>query len=58
MKSLYFGASLAPRMEQAASQIQDSSDLSVPLELAIVASWLVLGSRGPIVPRARVVGDI
>ena len=27
MKSLYFGASLAPRMEQAASQIQDSRDL-------------------------------
>jgi len=25
--SLYFGASLAPRIEQAASQIQDSSDL-------------------------------
>lgn len=29
MNSLYFGASLAPRMEQAASQIQDSRDLSV-----------------------------
>ena len=28
MKSLYFGASFAPRMEHAASQIQDSSDLS------------------------------
>ncbi len=27
MKSLYFGASLAPRIEQAASQIQDSRDL-------------------------------
>ena len=27
-QSLYFGASLAPRIEQAASQIQDSSDLS------------------------------
>ena len=28
MKSLYLGASCAPRMLQAASQIQDSSDLS------------------------------
>jgi hypothetical protein len=27
MNSLYFGASFAPRIEQAASQIQDSSDL-------------------------------
>jgi hypothetical protein len=30
MKSLYFGASLAPRMEHAASQIQDSRDLFFP----------------------------
>lgn len=30
-------ASLAPRMEQAASQIQDSRDLSLPLLLAISA---------------------
>src|SRR2546426_12643202 len=28
MNSLYLGASFAPRMEQAASQIQDSRDLS------------------------------
>src|SRR5205809_4961075 len=28
MNSLYLGASFAPRMEHAASQIQDSSDLS------------------------------
>src|SRR6266446_9935348 len=28
MNSLYLGASLAPRIEQAASQIHDSSDLS------------------------------
>ena len=28
MNSLYFGASLAPRIKQAASQIQDSRDLS------------------------------
>src|SRR3972149_10456433 len=29
MNSLYFGASFAPRIEHAASQIQDSSDLSL-----------------------------
>jgi hypothetical protein len=34
--NLYFSASLAPRMEQAASQIQDSRDLSLFLPLAIV----------------------
>ena len=31
MKSLNFGASCAPRMLHAASQIQDSSDLSLAL---------------------------
>jgi hypothetical protein len=35
MKSLYFGASLAPRMEQAASQIQDSRDLEAVAGLGI-----------------------
>ena len=36
MYSLYFGASLAPRMLQAASHIQDSRDLSpLPLLLAM-----------------------
>lgn len=30
IKSLNLGASFAPRMEQAASHIQDSSDLSSP----------------------------
>ena len=36
MKSLYLGASLAPRMEQAASQIQDSMDLSLVVAVAVV----------------------
>ena len=36
MKSLYFGASLAPRMEQAAFQIQDSRDLPLPLLLLVL----------------------
>jgi hypothetical protein len=36
MNSVYLGASFAPRMEQAASQIQDSRDLSLLLPLAIV----------------------
>src|SRR5437868_3080863 len=38
MKSLNFGASCAPRMLHAASQIQDSSDLS--LALFIIPRWL------------------
>jgi hypothetical protein len=38
MKSLNFGASYAPRMLHAASQIQDSSDLS--LAFFIIPRWL------------------
>jgi hypothetical protein len=36
MNSLYFAASFAPRMEQAASQIQDSRDL--PFDLCMIIS--------------------
>ena len=38
MKSLYFAASFAPRMDQAASQIQDSRDLS---PLAMVSHFVL-----------------
>jgi len=34
MESLYFATSLAPRMEQAASQIQDSRDLDLMGQMA------------------------
>ena len=44
--SLYLAASLAPRMEQAASQIQDSRDLPLPLLLLMpLAMWIFLPSH-------------
>src|SRR5436305_9103963 len=59
MKSLNFGASCAPRMLHAASQIQDSSDLS--LALFILPRWLGCwepnvedsGRRAPPAPHRR-----
>ena len=58
--SLYFGASFAPRMEHAASQIQDSSDLSLDSGLRTSVRnpelppfdfvWLIVFFRRAILP--------